>query len=119
MKSVLFASLILVVAQALPLNKRGRGVDISVNSSQDFCSYLPPGLGQSISATENDASPFCTNSNNYANAFPSGFIQSAHFVRTPTFVQVTGRINHTVYDILVEDGGGQYDNKVSFNLIVL
>lgn len=116
MKSVLFASLFLVVVQAFPLNKRGTGASISVNSSQDFCSYLPPGPGQSVSATEKNASPFCTNSTTYAEAFPPGFIRSAHFLRTPTYVQVTGRINHTVYDILVEDGGGQYDIKVRLSL---
>lgn len=112
MKAVFIASLLLVVVQAFPLNKRGRGVDIRVNSSSDFCSYLPPSPGQSVSATENDASPFCTKATENAAAFPIGFIQSAHFLSTPTYVQVTGRINHTVYDILVEDGGGQYDNKV-------
>ncbi|KAI7876473.1 uncharacterized protein EV154DRAFT_65744 [Mucor mucedo] len=111
MKFILFASLLLVVVQAFPLNKRGTGASISVNSSQDFCSYLPPGPGKSVSATERDATPFCTNSTTYADAFPPGFIKSAHFLRTPTYVQVTGRINHTVYDILVEDGGGQYDVK--------
>lgn len=115
MNFILFASLLLVVAQAFPLNKRGTGASISVNSSQDFCSYLPPSPGKSVSATERDATPFCTNSTSYADAFPPGFIKSAHFLRTPTYVQVTGKINHTVYDILVEDGGGQYDVKVSYN----
>lgn len=95
--------------------KRGTGVDIAVNSDSDFCAYLPPHPGQSVSATENDADPFCTVAKHDAECFPTGFIKSAHFFRTNTYVQVTGRINHTVYDILTEDGGGQYDNKVTLN----
>lgn len=103
-------------AFAIPFHikaKRGTGVDIAVNSNADFCTYLPPHPGQSISATENDADPFCTVAKHYADCFPSGFIKSAHFYQTNAYVQVTGRINHTVYDILTEDGGGQYDRKVS------
>jgi len=95
--------------------KRGTGVDIAVNSDSDFCTYLPPHPGQSVSATENDADPFCTVARHDAECFPAGFIKSAHFYRTNTYVQVTGRINHTAYDILTEDGGGQYDNKVNLN----
>ncbi|KAI8645803.1 hypothetical protein BD408DRAFT_381462 [Parasitella parasitica] len=98
-------------ALAMPFDKRGTGVDIGVNSSSDFCSYLPPHPGQSVSATENDADPFCTVAKKYAGYFPAGFIQSTHFLRTDRYVQVTGRINHTAYDILTNDGGGQYDNK--------
>lgn len=117
MKFAFFACLMFVavaaVVQALPYNKRGTGVEISVNSVADFCSYLPPGPGQSVSATENDAEPFCTTARDYASAFPPGFIVSAHFLRTETYSQITGRINHKVYNIQVEDGGGQYDNKVN------
>ncbi|GAN01021.1 hypothetical protein MAM1_0004d00451 [Mucor ambiguus] len=106
-------------AFAIPFHsktKRGTGVDIAINSDSDFCTYLPPHPGQSVSATENDADPFCTVAKQYAECFPNGFIKSAHFYRAETYVQVTGRINHTAYDILTEDGGGQYDNKVSQRL---
>ncbi|CEP14999.1 hypothetical protein [Parasitella parasitica] len=106
------------IALAMPFDKRGTGVDIGVNSSSDFCSYLPPHPGQSVSATENDADPFCTAAKKYAECFPVGFIQSAHFLRTDRYVQVTGKINHTTYDILTNDGGGQYDNKVFIILYI-
>lgn len=104
--------LVVTAVQALPYNKRGTGVEISVNSEADFCSYLPPGPGQSVSETETNASPFCSTARDYASAFPPGFIVSAHFLRTETYCQITGRIDHTKYDIKTEDGGGQYDNKV-------
>jgi hypothetical protein len=105
-------------ALAIPFHKRGTGVNIAVNSDTDFCTYLPPHPGQSVSATENDANSFCTVAKSYASCFPAGYIQSAHFLRTDKYVQVTGRINHTSYDILTEDGGGQYDNKVRINRII-
>lgn len=105
-------------ALAIPFHKRGTGVNIAVNSDSDFCSYMPPHPGQSVSATENDAKSFCTAAKDYANLFPAGYIQSAHFLRTDRYVQITGRINHTSYDILTEDGGGQYDNKVRDDRIV-
>jgi hypothetical protein len=114
MKVIFIASLVLAaVVQALPLNKRGTGVNISVNSEADFCSYLPPAPGKSVSETETDGKPFCSTARDYADAFPPGFILSAHFASTPTYTQITGRIDHKVYDILTEDGGGQYDNKVN------
>lgn len=113
MKILYILCLLLVLTQASVLNKRGTGVGISIVSSSDFCLYLPPTPGQSISATENDATAFCHTSRSYAKSFPRGFIRSAHYVRTSTLVQVTGRMNHTAYNIQTEDGGGQYDYKVS------
>ncbi|RCI04045.1 hypothetical protein CU098_000119, partial [Rhizopus stolonifer] len=97
---------------AIPLlNKRGTGVHLDVQSESDFCSYLPPKQGQLVAATEEDASPFCTVAKDYAAAFPLGFIQSAHFLRTKDFFQVTGKIDHTKYNLISTDGGGQYDHK--------
>lgn len=118
MKSTITASLFLiavVVVKALPLEKRGTGAAIEVKSELNFCSYLPPGRGLSVSITEKDGEAYCTTARSYADAFPEGFIQSAHFASTPTYAQITGRINHTVFDILTNDGGGQYDVKVIDN----
>lgn len=111
MKFLILSNLMMFV-MALPFQKRSTGVDIDLKSEKDFCTYLPPHPGELISATENDADPFCSVAKTYASTFPAGFIQSAHFLRTDTYVQITGRIDHTAYDILTDDGGGQYDNKV-------
>lgn len=115
MKPAIITSLLLlavVVVKALPLEKRGTGAAIEVESELNFCSYLPPGPGLSVSVTEKDGEPYCTTARDYAAAFPEGFIQSAHFASTPMYAQITGRIDHTVFDISTVDGGGQYDVKV-------
>lgn len=120
MKFTLIASLFLVsVVQAVPLKKRGTGVEISVQSQDNFCSYLPPSPGRGVAETEDDGVPFCTTARDYAASFPEGFIRSAHFLSTPNYVQVTGKIDHTVYNIPTEDGGGQYDQKVNTILCLL
>lgn len=109
----IFLLAFIFIAAAKPLQRRSTGVNIDVHSERDFCSYLPPHPGELISATENDADPFCSIAKTYASTFPVGFIKSAHFLRTDAYVQITGRIDHTKYNILTDDGGGQYDNKVS------
>lgn len=100
-----------VVVKALPLEKRGTGAAIEVKSELNFCSYLPPGPGLSVSVTEKDGEAYCTTARDYASAFPEGFIQSAHFASTPRYAQITGRIDHNAYNISTVDGGGQYDVK--------
>ncbi|GAA5799381.1 hypothetical protein HPULCUR_004795 [Helicostylum pulchrum] len=111
MKVLYILCLLFAVTQAASLNKPEGGVGISVVSSNEFCMYLPPGPGLSVSLTENDAVAFCQTPTSYAKVFPVGFIQSAHYVRTSSYAQVTGRMKSSLYDIQVEDGGGQYDHK--------
>lgn len=119
MKVLYILCLLFAVTQAASLNKPEGGVGISVVSSNEFCMYLPPGPGLSVSLTENDAVAFCQTPTSYAKVFPVGFIQSAHYVRTSSYAQVTGRMKSSLYDIQVEDGGGQYDHKVSFIIILV
>ncbi|KAI9314452.1 hypothetical protein BX666DRAFT_1862261 [Dichotomocladium elegans] len=106
---VAFAA-ILLVAMALPMNKRA-GVDIQVTSASHFCSYLPPHPGDNVGATENDGIPFCTTAQGAGTqTFPSGFIRTAHFASTSSYSQVTGRFDRSKYQLSSTDGGGQYDN---------
>ncbi|KAG0166933.1 hypothetical protein DFQ28_003401 [Apophysomyces sp. BC1034] len=102
-----------MATQALPLEKRGSGTAIHIKSAKEFCSYMPPRPGQDISQTENNAQPFCTNTNlaHGSKKFPGGFIKSAHFKKTSNYVQVTGRIDRSKYRLSSRDGGGQYDQK--------
>ncbi|RIA97240.1 hypothetical protein C1645_752827 [Glomus cerebriforme] len=88
---------------------------VTVESSNLFCSFLPKTPGESISDSEGDAIPFCTQANP-ANApgakkFPTGFIKTAHFAKGTGFVQVTGTINRSKYKLKSSDGGGQYDTR--------
>ena len=45
-----------------------------------------------------------------AAAFPTGLIQSAHFVKEEGYVQVTGLLNRDAYSLSSRDSGGQYES---------
>lgn len=106
---VLLCLLLVSTTQALPL--RRRGVSISLESETAFCSFLPPHPGNDVGGTEEDGKPFCTSSGLGGETFPTGFIQSAHFVQKDEYVQVTGRMDPDAYQLSHSDGGGQYDNS--------
>lgn len=100
---------LIATLRALPLKKRD--YSIQLDSDSGFCSFMPPKAGDDVGGTENDGIPMCTNASLGGEQFPDGFIQSAHYVKTSSYVQVTGTIDRTKYDLSESDGGGQYDNK--------
>lgn len=103
-----------LLANALPLDRRGSPVNIKVDSTNEFCTYLPPKPGMPIGEAEGNAVPFCTKTQaSGTRQLPSGFIKTAHFKQTSSYTQVTGRIDRSKYSLSASDGGGQYDNKVS------
>ncbi|KAK3845182.1 MAG: hypothetical protein J3R72DRAFT_437071 [Linnemannia gamsii] len=84
-------------------------------SETDFCIFLPPKYGGNIAKSEDSAVAYCTKPNlpgaPNAQVLPDGFIVSSHYtVNTQkNYVQITGRINSSKYDLSSGDGGGQYD----------
>ncbi|KAG0737318.1 hypothetical protein G6F57_011805 [Rhizopus arrhizus] len=84
----------------------------TINSQKDFCIFLPPQPGLVVAVNENNGIPFCFNQDAVPNAtvFPTDFITTAHYLKTSTYVQITGFFNRTKYDLQETDGGGQYDN---------
>ncbi|KAI8091225.1 uncharacterized protein B0P05DRAFT_526627 [Gilbertella persicaria] len=107
-----FFALFAAVCSALPaFSKRDPSYTIQLNSETAFCSFLPPNTGDDVGSTENDGKPFCTDDSLGGEAFPTGFIQTAHFASTDDYVQVTGTIDRSKYSLSSSDGGGQYDNK--------
>lgn len=103
-----------MLSNAHPLVRRVENIDIQVTSNDNFCSYLPPSPGETIAKGEGNAVPFCTQKQEPGTrTFPEGFIVSSHFDQTDTYVQVTGRIDPSKYELSESDGGGQYDNKAS------
>ncbi|ORZ12830.1 hypothetical protein BCR42DRAFT_420053 [Absidia repens] len=85
-----------------------------VVDANNFCLYLPPpdSKNRNIADTEWNAQAFCMGNTPKAlkaNKMPEGFIQSAHFVATDTYVQVTGQIDPTKANLNVTDEGGQMD----------
>ncbi|ORY01485.1 hypothetical protein K493DRAFT_347288 [Basidiobolus meristosporus CBS 931.73] len=87
---------------------------VVLNSTESFCLFLPSQPGMIIGEHEDDAVVFCTQQNPTApkaKIFPQGFIQSAHFNQTDSYVQVTGKMNPAAYQLSPNDGGGQFDNR--------
>lgn len=113
--SVFIFIIALVIA---PMNgaviRRAPALSVTVESDKVFCSFLPPNPGGNIGESEDNATPFCTQGSPKApgaSIFPAGFILSAHFASTNTYVQVTGRMDPSKYNLSPNDGGGQYDNQ--------
>ncbi|KAI9499576.1 hypothetical protein BDB00DRAFT_752880, partial [Zychaea mexicana] len=87
-----------------------------VVDASNFCTFLPPSdsTDRVISDTEYMAQVFCMGNTPLAvgaGTIPDGFIQSAHFVATDDYVQVTGQIEPSKANLDVTDWGGQYDIK--------
>lgn len=97
---------------ALPVDKRA-GYTIKLTSGTAFCSFLPPHPGDDVGGTEENGIPFCSTSSlsSSGKVFPTGFIKSAHFVQKANYVQVTGKMDRSKYQLSSDDGGGQYDNS--------
>ncbi|RUS32503.1 hypothetical protein BC938DRAFT_475223, partial [Jimgerdemannia flammicorona] len=126
MRSIFTFSAILalaIVASAKPVAKAAKktttsttaiGGTAAIEDINNFCFFLPPAPGGDISLSEINAVPFCTqsmaNSQN-AKIFPDGFITAAHLVKTAKYVQVTGLLDISKYNLSSKDQGGQYDMK--------
>ncbi|CAG8760795.1 16490_t:CDS:1, partial [Dentiscutata heterogama] len=116
---LIFILVIIASIHAIPLsfNKLNiRDADektITIESEEEFCGFLPRNEHQGIGASEDDAVAFCTKDTSNApgaRLFPDGFIQSAHFASEDDYVQITGRIDNSIY-VNPNDGGGQYDKN--------
>ncbi|KAI9252667.1 hypothetical protein BY458DRAFT_559179 [Sporodiniella umbellata] len=84
----------------------------TIKGQDNFCIFLPPKPGLEVAVNENNGIPFCSKKNTVpkATVFPSGFITTAHYLKTSQYVQITGFFDRTKYNLQESDGGGQYDN---------
>ncbi|KAI9354019.1 hypothetical protein BD770DRAFT_392926 [Pilaira anomala] len=92
------------------------GMVAQVVDENNFCVFLPPddSPNRIISDSEWNANAFCLGNTplaKEAGTLPSGFIQSAHYVETEAYVQVTGQMDGSKADLDSTDGGGQMDIK--------
>ncbi|KAI9033992.1 hypothetical protein CLU79DRAFT_726540 [Phycomyces nitens] len=99
---------------ALLANLVAGGKVAQVVDASNFCVFLPPAdsVDRLISDTEWDGDAFCLGSTpkaTGAGTMPTDFIQSAHFVATDDYVQVTGQINPIKANLNASDEGGQFD----------
>ncbi|KAI8973869.1 hypothetical protein BDB01DRAFT_807888 [Pilobolus umbonatus] len=83
-----------------------------IHSQSDFCLFLPPQPGLSVTQNRQNGVPFCLKEGTVPNAkqFPEGFITTAHYSQSAEYVQVTGFFNRNKYQLDSKDIGGQYDN---------
>ncbi|KAI9277291.1 hypothetical protein BDA99DRAFT_475296 [Phascolomyces articulosus] len=87
---------------------------LEIKDAQNFCTFLPPAdsTDRNIASTEYIAHAYCIGNTPQAMAagqISDGFIQSAHYVATDDYVQVTGQIDPVKGNLNATDEGGQYD----------
>lgn len=110
-----FASIISCVT-LVATSVHAYGMIAQVVDANDFCVFLPPddATDRIISDSEWNANAFCMGNTplaKNAGTLPSGFIKSAHYVKTDAYVQVTGQMDYTKANLVGSDGGGQMDVK--------
>ncbi|KAF9032171.1 hypothetical protein BDZ89DRAFT_1063554 [Hymenopellis radicata] len=86
---------------------------IHINDRDDFAILAPATASQSIADAENDAIAFCSSgsSRQCDNTIPDGFITAAavEYADDGSYVQITGCIDPSKFDMSPIDDGGQYD----------
>ncbi|KAF9100240.1 hypothetical protein BGX23_000003 [Mortierella sp. AD031] len=109
--TTLLASTALVATLGLE-RVSAQGQIAALDSADSYCFFLPPMVGGDIAANEDSAIAFCNKANAKApgaKIFPDGFVLSAHWASTDSWVQITGQIDPPKYSLNPCDAGGQYD----------
>lgn len=85
------------------------GKEVAIKSQTDFCLFLPPHPGNDVATTEDFGVLYCAKGAAGApgaKTFPSGFITTAHYAKSSTYIQVTGYLDRTKYSLKASDEGG-------------
>lgn len=91
-------------------NQKAHCVNLFVNSIKDFCLFGPrTTTGGTIGDQEEIVVSWCLKSGYGTRLIPNGAIKGAHFLKTPSFVQVTGVGDLTKINIQNKDEGGELD----------
>ncbi|KAI5455164.1 hypothetical protein NCC49_002433 [Naganishia albida] len=85
-----------------------------MNSIDDFCLFAPPETtssygDSSLGNTERIVVSWCLKSGYGTRLIPQGAITGAHFVKTPTYIQLSGTGDLTKLNIPANDDGGELD----------
>ena len=78
------------------------------SSASDFCLWAPPEVG-TIGDTEREEVAWCTKSGRGTRLIPDGTLSGVHFVKTPDYVQITGKGDFTKINVPAGDYGGELD----------
>lgn len=91
------------------VNQKSLARLLTVNAIDDFCLFGPMDPNSVIGDVEHNVVAWCTKPRNNARLIPDGTIKSAQFLRTPTYVQVSGWWDGTRVNIRSGDDGGELD----------
>ena len=92
-------------------NPKAKCQNVFINSIKDFCLWGPPNTTKyvEVGASEEVMVAYCMKSGYGTRLIPDGTIKGAHFLKTPSFVQVTGVGDFTKIHIRAGDEGGELD----------
>jgi hypothetical protein len=82
---------------------------VAIENEFNFCLMMPPRPGANVGDTEHESISLCTNTR-LGPPLPPDFITAAHYFSTPEYVQVTGFMNSSLYQMDPNDLGGQIDD---------
>ncbi|KAB5593321.1 hypothetical protein CTheo_3239 [Ceratobasidium theobromae] len=80
-----------------------------INSLDDFCLWGPPEPNSLIGNTEGEAVAWCTKLGRGTRLIPAGALTGVQFMRTRSYIQVTGHIKQDLINIAANDDGGEMD----------
>lgn len=90
----------------------GNGRTIYINSASDFCLLMPPDpTKENLVDAEAIAVSYCINPTNGTRPMPDGFIKTAHFRKTSSYVQISGTYDPAIMNLGTNDCGGEYDSE--------
>uniref|UniRef100_V5EJI9 Uncharacterized protein n=2 Tax=Kalmanozyma brasiliensis (strain GHG001) TaxID=1365824 RepID=V5EJI9_KALBG len=88
------------------------GRTIYINSASDFCLLMPPDpTKENLVDAEAIAVAYCTSPQNGSRPMPDGFIKTAHYRKTPNYIQISGTYDPPVMNFGTNDCGGEYDSE--------
>ncbi|KAF8932255.1 hypothetical protein EDD21DRAFT_391515 [Dissophora ornata] len=115
--ATLFLTSTSILTEAVPVRREIQfGQTAAVISDTAYCLFLPPMPGGNIAESESDAVAFCNTQIPIAigaRLLPAGLVQTVHFVENTEeeWVQITGRMDISAYNLSPDDHGGQYDMR--------
>lgn len=89
-------------------NQKSQCQTAYINDVNDWCIWGPPDGGD-IGSTERIAVAYCTTNKHGTRLIPDGTLTSVHFLKTPSYVQVSGTGDFTSIGIPRGDTGGEMD----------
>ncbi|KAH7098768.1 hypothetical protein BKA62DRAFT_660338 [Auriculariales sp. MPI-PUGE-AT-0066] len=82
---------------------------IVVNSVADFCFFAPPSLME-VGNAEHETVAYCTQPTHGARLVPAGTFTAVQFIRSKSYVEITGFLDQTKVNIPKGDYGGELDS---------